>query len=67
MPAQHAPPSAVRVIPCGALDDDPGGRETLHIMVGSKAAFEVVAGGPQFVAYPARDFPSIARVARGVQ
>ena len=40
------------IVPAGLLDDDPGGRERLHIFVGSKAPwYEITDGLPQFEEY----------------
>ncbi|MFO0747474.1 MAG: GFA family protein [Myxococcota bacterium] len=67
MPAKKAPPpgpSAFRVIPCGALDDDPGVREGLHIFAGSRAPWETIVGSlPQHAEYPPAGFPPLARAA----
>lgn len=53
-PAPHPMPNGERVwVPAGSLDTDPGPRVAGHIMVGSKASWDVIGDdGPQFDEYP---------------
>jgi hypothetical protein len=58
------PARGAAVVPCGALEDDPGVREARHIFVSVRAAwFEIADELPQFAEYPPPPFPSVARAA----